>query len=30
MFDTHCHLQELDDADDAIVRARAAGVTRML
>ena len=30
MFDTHCHLQELDDADDAIARAHAAGVTRML
>jgi TatD DNase family protein len=30
VFDTHCHLQELDDAADAIARARAAGVTRML
>jgi TatD DNase family protein len=30
VFDTHCHLQELDDADAAIARARAAGVARML
>ena len=30
MFDTHCHLQELDDADAAIARARDAGVARML
>ena len=30
MFDTHCHLQELDDVDAAIARARAAGVERML
>ncbi len=30
MFDTHCHLQELDDVDEAIARARAAGVERML
>lgn len=30
MFDTHCHLQELDDVDAAIARARAAGVARML
>jgi TatD DNase family protein len=30
VFDTHCHLQELDDADAAIARAEAAGVTRML
>lgn len=30
MFDTHCHLQALDDLDDAIARAQAAGVARML
>jgi TatD DNase family protein len=30
VFDTHCHLQELDDADAAVARAHAAGVTRML
>ena len=30
MFDTHCHLQELDDVDDAIARAHAAGVSRLL
>ena len=30
MFDTHCHLQELDDVDAAIARAQAAGVARML
>jgi len=30
VFDTHCHLQELDDVDAAIARARAAGVERML
>ena len=30
MFDTHCHLQELDDLDAAMARARNAGVTRML
>ena len=30
MFDTHCHLQELEDVDEAIARARAAGVERML
>ena len=30
MFDTHCHLQELDDVDAAIARAQAAGVQRML
>jgi TatD DNase family protein len=30
VFDTHCHLQELDDADAAIARAQAAGVARML
>jgi len=30
VFDTHCHLQELDDVDAAIARARAAGVARML
>ena len=30
MFDTHCHLQEVDDVAGALARARAAGVTRML
>ncbi len=30
VFDTHCHLQELADADEAIARARAVGVTRLL
>jgi len=30
VFDTHCHLQELDDVDAAIARAQAAGVARML
>lgn len=30
MFDTHCHLGELDDVDAAIARARQAGVGRML
>jgi TatD DNase family protein len=30
VFDTHCHLQELADADEAIARAGAAGITRML
>jgi TatD DNase family protein len=30
VFDTHCHLQVLDDADAAIARAHAAGVTRMM
>lgn len=30
MFDTHCHLQELDDVDAAIARAQAAGVARLL
>jgi TatD DNase family protein len=30
VFDTHCHLQELDDIDEALARAHAAGVTRML
>jgi TatD DNase family protein len=30
VFDTHCHLQELDDVDAAIARAHAAGVGRML
>jgi TatD DNase family protein len=30
VFDTHCHLQELDDADAAIARAQTAGVGRML
>ncbi|HXU70239.1 MAG TPA: TatD family hydrolase [Polyangia bacterium] len=30
MFDTHCHLQELDDVDAAIARAHAAGVGHML
>jgi TatD DNase family protein len=30
VFDTHCHLQELDDAAAALERARAAGVTRLL
>jgi TatD DNase family protein len=30
VFDTHCHLQELDDVTAAIARARAAGVTTML
>jgi TatD DNase family protein len=30
VFDTHCHLQEFDDAAAVIARAEAAGVTRML
>jgi TatD DNase family protein len=30
VFDTHCHLQELDDAAAALERARLAGVTRLL
>lgn len=30
MFDTHCHLQALDDAAAAIARARAVGVERFL
>jgi TatD DNase family protein len=30
VFDTHCHLQELDDIDEAVARAHAAGVARML
>lgn len=30
MIDTHAHLDALDDADDAVARAREAGVTRIL
>lgn len=30
MFDTHCHLQELDDVAAALARARAAGVAQLL
>jgi TatD DNase family protein len=30
VFDSHCHLQELEDVDAALARARAAGVTGML
>ena len=30
MIDTHAHLDALDDPDDAVARARAAGVTRIL
>ncbi|HEX6788093.1 MAG TPA: TatD family hydrolase, partial [Gaiellaceae bacterium] len=30
MIDTHAHLDALDDPDDAVARAREAGVTRIL